>query len=171
MIAVATGSINDKERLLKGADGILFSPVSGIVAVGIRVADCMPVFILSENKLIGAVHVGRRGLIAGIMEVFISDAVALGYRSENMEFFVGPHICGSCYEISLEAATEFPKEVLSGRYLNLYEALSVRLYHRGIKKKAVKLLKKRDYCTFENSKYCSYRSKDMRRSMAFAIQE
>jgi copper oxidase (laccase) domain-containing protein len=168
------GITEKKPLVLKGVDGVFFRKYSAIVSVGIRVADCIPVFILSENKLIGAVHAGRRSIAGGIMELFLSTALDNGYSIESMEFLAGPHICGSCYEVSGAAAAEFAKgtseEILNGRHLNLYKAMTIRLCRKGIKKESVNLLKSKEYCTFENDRYCSYRRKDKRRSMAFAVQ-
>lgn len=154
---------------IKGVDGVVLEG-SGPVAMGVRVADCMPVFAVSEGKLIGAFHAGRRGVEAGIGESFLRRACGELVKKDSIEFFAGPHICGRCYEISAADAETFPSEALNGRRLDLFKALQIRLIRAGIKKEKVKLLKKRNYCTFENEKYSSYRRKDKKRSMAFAIQ-
>lgn len=160
----------EKIKVEKGVDGVFLKNFRGSVKVGVRVADCMPVFGFSKGKLIGAFHAGRRGLAGGIVESFLKKAVTGGYKKEDLRFFIGPHICGSCYEIPREDTSGFPPEALNGRCLDMFMALRIELEHAGINKEQVKLFKNKNYCTYENKKYCSYRRKDKRRSMAFAIQ-
>jgi polyphenol oxidase len=69
----------------------------GLVVV---VADCFPVLLGDEAAgLVGAAHVGRRGLAAGIVDRVVVAMTDLGAVPERIEAMVGPGICGRCYEV------------------------------------------------------------------------
>lgn len=67
-------------------------------ALCIRVADCLPVlFADPEAGVIGAAHAGRVGLAAGVLPATIAAMRVLG--AERIRAWLGPHICGACYEV------------------------------------------------------------------------
>lgn len=66
-----------------------------LVALG---ADCAPVVLADPAAgVIGAVHVGRRGLVVGILAAAVRAMRELGAR--DIVARVGPAICGRCYEL------------------------------------------------------------------------
>jgi YfiH family protein len=68
------------------------------VALLVRVADCVPVLLADENAgVVGAAHAGRDGLVAGVVTATLARMRALG--AEQITAWVGPHICGRCYEV------------------------------------------------------------------------
>ena len=71
----------------------------------IRVADCVPVLLADpEAGVVGAVHAGRAGLVLGIVDRAVErlrDAGATGLVA-----WVGPHVCGGCYEVPQEMRAE-----------------------------------------------------------------
>jgi YfiH family protein len=70
------------------------------VALAIRVADCMPVLFADRNSaVIGAAHAGRAGLLAGVLENTVAAMIRLGSDPNDLTAWIGPHICGSCYEV------------------------------------------------------------------------
>lgn len=64
----------------------------------VRVADCVPVVLadLGHGSL-GAIHAGRAGVAADIVSAAVGELRALG--GERLRAWVGPHICGGCYEV------------------------------------------------------------------------
>lgn len=82
------------------ADGL----VSRGMPLAVMVADCVPVVMVAEPAagtgslpILAAVHAGRPGVAAGIVPAAIQkmrDAGAVDIRA-----WVGPSICGSCYEV------------------------------------------------------------------------
>ncbi|MDR0488143.1 MAG: peptidoglycan editing factor PgeF [Propionibacteriaceae bacterium] len=73
------------------------------VALAIRVADCVPVlFVDTRAGVIGAVHAGREGLLAGVVEATIAEMTAVG--ATQIHAWIGPHICPGCYEVPPEMA-------------------------------------------------------------------
>lgn len=68
------------------------------VALVVRVADCVPVLLADPSgHIVGAVHAGRRGLVAGVIPRAVERLRALG--AKDLEAWVGPYICGACYEV------------------------------------------------------------------------
>ncbi|MCL2784036.1 MAG: peptidoglycan editing factor PgeF [Propionibacteriaceae bacterium] len=75
------------------------------VALVIRVADCIPVLLAdTQAQVIGAVHAGRVGLLAGVLQQGIAEMTANG--AKNIHAWVGPHICAGCYEVPREMAED-----------------------------------------------------------------
>ena len=71
------------------------------VALVVRVADCVPVLLADvERRVIGAVHAGRPGMVAGVVSRAVEAMRTLGAR--DLVAWVGPHVCGSCYEVPAE---------------------------------------------------------------------
>jgi polyphenol oxidase len=82
----------------------------------ITVADCVPVFLLDPRSLAwGLIHAGWRGCAAGIVSRGIED---LGRRfevpPERLEVYLGPAVCGSCYEVGDEVVRALGPENGSG---------------------------------------------------------
>jgi YfiH family protein len=76
----------------------------GIVTTGpgrtlmVRAADCVPVLLADPgNGVIGAAHAGRQGLVRGVVPATVARMRAVG--AERVTAWVGPHICGACYEV------------------------------------------------------------------------
>ncbi len=71
--------------------------------VAVRVADCLPVLIAAPGRRrVAAVHAGRIGLLGGVIPAAVSalrDEV-----SDDLTAWIGPHICGDCYEVPSEMA-------------------------------------------------------------------
>jgi YfiH family protein len=75
------------------------------VVLMVRVADCVPLLLADPDAgVIGAAHAGRAGLVAGVVSACVERMRALGAR--DIEAWVGPHICGRCYEVPQELQDE-----------------------------------------------------------------
>jgi YfiH family protein len=75
------------------------------VALLVRAADCVPVLLADlEAQVIGAAHAGRRGLVAGVVPATVARMRDLG--AHDVVAWVGPHICGRCYEVPAEMREE-----------------------------------------------------------------
>lgn len=71
------------------------------VWIGVRTADCVPVCLYAPDiAAVAAIHAGWKGTLHRIVEVAVGRLTAMGASAERMYAFVGPAICGDCYEVS-----------------------------------------------------------------------
>lgn len=73
----------------------------------IRVADCVPVVLAGlgpEGAVIGAVHAGRKGVVLDVTTRTVERMRALG--ALELTAWIGPHVCGQCYEVPAEMRDE-----------------------------------------------------------------
>lgn len=75
------------------------------VALMIRVADCVPIVLADRHaRVIGAVHAGRRGLLAGVIQAAVEQMAQLGAR--HLHAWIGPRIPASAYEVPQNMADD-----------------------------------------------------------------
>ncbi|MFC7405363.1 polyphenol oxidase family protein [Georgenia alba] len=79
-------------------DALVAVPGSG-VGLGVLVADCVPVLLAEPSGVVGAVHVGRAGLVAGVLEATFAAMARLDVEPGRVTAVLGPSICGCCYEV------------------------------------------------------------------------
>ena len=93
------------------------------VGLGIVTADCAPVLLADPAAgVVGAVHAGWRGAIAGVIEATVAAMATLGARAERIAAAVGPCIGQASYEVGpdlraalLEADLEGARFLAPGR--------------------------------------------------------
>ena len=70
------------------------------VAVGVLVADCLPVLLADRDAhVVATAHAGRRGLAAGVLSRTLAAMVGLGADADRVEVAIGPAAGGCCYEV------------------------------------------------------------------------
>ncbi len=75
------------------------------VVLMVRVADCVPVLLADPVAgVIGAAHAGRNGVRDGVVTACVERMRSMG--AADLTAWVGPHICGSCYEVPAELRQE-----------------------------------------------------------------
>lgn len=84
------------------ADALVTSEAG--VALLARAADCVPVLLVAETGQVGAVHAGREGVRRGVVPAAVERLRELG--GTDVRAWVGPHICGRCYEVPDELRAE-----------------------------------------------------------------
>lgn len=78
---------------------------SAEVALMVRVADCVPVVLADPAAgVIGVAHAGRVGTQLDIVTRTVDAMRAIG--AEHITGWVGPHVCGRCYEVPAEMRDE-----------------------------------------------------------------
>lgn len=95
-----------------GAEGFADAPAAdGVVTAApgvtllVRAADCVPVLLADPGAgLVAAVHSGRPGLLAGVVPATVQRLRDLGAR--DLTAWIGPHVCGACYEVPAELQAE-----------------------------------------------------------------
>jgi YfiH family protein len=89
------------------ADGIVTDRPSTTLLV--RAADCVPVLLAdADARVIGAAHCGRPGLAAGVVPATVARMRDLGAGSVRgaITAWIGPHVCGACYEVPADMQAE-----------------------------------------------------------------
>lgn len=82
----------------------LVTDVPGL-ALATRAADCVPVLLADPGAgVVGAVHAGRAGVAAGTVTAAVAAMRALG--ADDPVAWVGPHVCGACYEVPADLRDE-----------------------------------------------------------------
>jgi hypothetical protein len=70
------------------------------IGLGVLVADCVPVLYADPDAgVVAAAHVGRRGLVAGTAVRAVATMTELGAEPTRTQVWLGPSICGRCYEV------------------------------------------------------------------------
>ena len=71
----------------------------------VRVADCVPILLADpEARVVAAVHAGRPGMVGGVVLAAVAAMRSAGAR--QLHAWVGPHVCGSCYEVPEQMRAE-----------------------------------------------------------------
>jgi YfiH family protein len=93
-------------------DGIVASSRGVVLAV--RVADCVPVLLADDGgEVIGAAHAGRPGMVAGVVAPTVSRMRSRG--AGEITAWIGPHVCGRCYEVPQQMQDEVTAAVPASR--------------------------------------------------------
>jgi YfiH family protein len=126
------------------------------LALAVMVADCIPLLLISKEA-VGAIHVGRAGLVNRIALKAVQQMRSLG--AIELHAVLGPSICGSCYEVPFQmqqdVVAEHPRAFTTTRKgtpgLDLSKALIADLVSVGVSYEASTT------CTFEDEQYFSHR--------------
>ena len=97
------GDESRAEVLTREGDAI--TSLNGRCAVGVRIADCVPILVGdSESGAVAAVHAGWRGLVAGVVEAGIAEVRRASGSSAGLGAAIGPHISVAAFEVSEDVA-------------------------------------------------------------------
>jgi len=126
------------------------------LSLAVMVADCIPLLLVSK-EVVGAIHVGRAGLVNRIALKAIQMMRSLG--AIEIHAVLGPSICGSCYEVPFQmqhdVIAEHPRAFATTSKgtpgLDLPKALIADLVATGVTYEASTI------CTFEDELYFSHR--------------
>jgi YfiH family protein len=127
------------------------------VALGVLVADCVPVLI-SGVRGVAAVHAGRRGVQSDVVTAAVTQLRALD--AGPLRALIGPAICGHCYEVpadmQADVAAQVPETLSITRRdtpaLDLKAGVVAQLQRAGVADITVD-----PACTAEDTRYFSHR--------------
>ncbi|MDO8533650.1 MAG: peptidoglycan editing factor PgeF [Xanthobacteraceae bacterium] len=78
------------------------------LAVGVTVADCGPVLLADDAAgVVGAVHAGWKGALAGVIEAAVAAMERLGAERARIAAAIGPLIRQPSYEVGAEFVESF----------------------------------------------------------------
>lgn len=94
---------DDQPTSRPDADGIVTAGPGRTLMV--RAADCVPVLMADPDAgVIGAAHAGRLGVVRGVVPATVARMREVGAR--EVTAWIGPHICGACYEVPADMQAE-----------------------------------------------------------------
>lgn len=129
------------------------------VALLARAADCVPVLLADPaSGWIAAVHSGRFGLAAGVVPSAV--AALREHGADPSVAWIGPHVCGACYEVPADLQDEVAAVVPESRSttswgtsaLDLGAGVRAQLASAGITD-----VRSVDACTREDGSWPSHR--------------
>ncbi|MFC8037785.1 polyphenol oxidase family protein [Paenarthrobacter sp. NPDC057355] len=81
--------------------------------LAVMVADCVPVVLVgtdsSDNPVIAVAHAGRPGVASGVVTSTVAGMRGRG--AVDIQAWVGPSICGACYEVPEQLRSEVAAKV------------------------------------------------------------
>lgn len=130
---------DDPARVREGQSDALIARTKGY-AVGVRVADCVPVLLAdTKSGAVAAVHAGWRGVVSNVVGAAID---ALRCDSEHLLAAIGPSIGPCCFEVGDEVASQIAESAGDGLVLrrapkkphvDLWRAVELQLYRKGVR--------------------------------------
>jgi YfiH family protein len=136
-------------------------------------ADCLPIVLCDRDGTeIAAIHAGWRGLVNGVIENTLAQ---MHNTPESLMAWIGPGICGTCYEVGKEVKQTFTEHYPftmdtfsdhgSRYYADLPKMAELILNAQGISN-----VFQANACTFElKEKFYSYRRGALTGRMATLI--
>lgn len=123
-------------------------------------ADCYPLIAYdARRRAVGLAHAGWRGTAAGIAgELVLALEREFGCRPGDLVAGIGPGICGRCYQVGPEVASQFngfARPDAEGRFrLDLVAANRAQLEAAGVPAASIHV---QGACTFESPDLPSHR--------------
>jgi YfiH family protein len=138
---VNAGAMNDEPDARVEADALFLAPggASHARAVGVRVADCVPVLVATKDGgEIAAIHAGWRGVAAAVVHAGLAEL-----KGRDLVAAIGPCIGSCCFEVGEEvvpqilAAAGNDPAIVARRegakaYLDLRRAVRIQLASAGV---------------------------------------
>lgn len=134
--------------------------VSRSIPLAVMVADCIPLVLVGDGSagpVLGVVHAGRPGLASGVIPAALDQLRTAGAR--DIRAWLGPSICGNCYEVPAELRSDVAAVVPSAwsttswgtPALDLPAGAASQLEAAGVQ------IEYRGPCTLETDALYSYR--------------
>jgi len=99
--------VDEPKDVVQGVDGLVTNQKG--VALFATYADCYPIVLWDPVKrAAGLAHAGWRGTAAGVAKAAVKAMRdEYGSAPENIRAGIGPGICGRCYEVGADVASQF----------------------------------------------------------------
>jgi polyphenol oxidase len=129
------------------------------VALLARAADCVPVLLGDADAgVVAAVHCGRGGLAAGVVPAAVARMHDHGAR--RITAWVGPSICGACYEVPDGMRSEVASLVPEAWAVTSWDTPALDLgagVRTQLARAGVEVVHEVGGCTREDASFPSYR--------------
>jgi YfiH family protein len=106
--AVCSVSAGDDPKLLRAREADALVASAGGAAVGVRIADCVPVLLVDAGSgSVAAIHAGWRGMVRGVVEAATETLLAAGGGPPAaLSAAIFPHIRRCCFEVDDDVAED-----------------------------------------------------------------
>jgi len=128
--------VDEPRDVVQGVDGLVTDRRG--VTLFATYADCYPIVLWDPVKRsAGLAHAGWRGTVAGVAKAAVKAMHdEYGSAPENIRAGIGPGICGRCYEVGSDVASQFDARFVTpsgGRFvLDLAAANRAQLEEAGV---------------------------------------
>nr|WP_218855678.1 peptidoglycan editing factor PgeF [Nocardioides daedukensis] len=156
VVRVVDAAQPDPGASLPAADALVTTTAG--VGLMVRVADCVPILLADASAgVVSAVHAGRGGMSLDIASKTIEEMAARG--ATDIEAWIGPHVCGRCYEVPEEMRAQVSRSVPESfsttswgtPALDIGAGVSAQLERAGVRVHLV------GGCTLEQDQFHSFR--------------
>jgi polyphenol oxidase len=137
------------------------------VLLTVSVADCVPVFMVSESpRAVALLHAGWRGVAGGILDAGLAAfRHRLGVGPGALHLFLGPSISGRAYEVGPEVHRALGlADPGQAALLDLRAVLAERAGQAGVSPERIEISA---LCTLADARFHSHRGGDAGRQVAF----
>lgn len=138
-------------------DGVLTDRADVVLMV--RAADCLPVLLADPGAgVVGAAHAGRQGLAAGVVPATVARMRERGAR--ELTAWLGPHVCGACYEVPAAMRDEVGDQVPAAVATTWWGTPSLDLgagVRAQLEAEGVRVVDEAARCTLESADLYSHR--------------
>lgn len=142
-----------------------------MVPLAIHTADCAPVAVWSETGVVGAIHAGWRGLLAGVVANCCRHMRWLG--ASELFASVGPCISAARYEFGREDLALLEQRfgaAVVGRTTEGSPALDLRAaVAAALRQELVTIVEVSPVCTAESDRHFSHRARQDARRQATVV--
>lgn len=152
-------------------DGWTMGPGDEGLCVAVYVADCMPLYLWTDDgKYAGVFHAGWKGMAAGMPTKAVEALVERGAKASRLQAAFGPHISADVYKVGEDLENSFPESSFRRNgneiFLNLDADARRQLEAAGV---PARMIGPAAPCTLSNEDaYHSFRrQKDGARMLAF----
>lgn len=152
-------------------DGWTLGPGDEGLCVAVYVADCMPLYLWTDDgKYAGVFHAGWKGMAAGMPTKAVEALVERGAKASRLQAAFGPHISADVYKVGEDLENSFPESSFRRNgneiFLNLDADARRQLEAAGV---PARMIGPAAPCTLSNEDaYHSFRrQKDGARMLAF----
>ena len=149
---------------VENADGHV--AMSRGTALAVTVADCVPVFIAHPSGLVALLHAGWRGTAAGFVRKALARLRALHVESADLAVYLGPAVCGRCYEVSPDVFEQLTGwQTVRHRHVDLRALLAEQAKEAGVRRVSAS-----PFCTrCDNDRFFSHRAGDAGRQIGVIV--
>lgn len=134
------------------------------LGLAVLVADCVPLLMADvDGSLVAVVHCGWRGTVAGVVEATVE---ALPASPSRLVAWLGPGVCGDCYEVGSDVRNALGADERNGVLLEQGSACGVArkwrmdlpaLIMARLRRSGVEWIVPSSLCTVCDSRFYSHR--------------